>query len=749
MSVALLPPSSAPARPTVLPDAVAARFFALSPDPLALLDRDGTLLHVNPAFERVTGWTAAEVVGVPLAELEHRHGAHCALAWQLSAPDPDGLVYAVGHDVTEREATAVALRATETSYQHIAANVPGVVYQWVYRPDGTGGYTFVSEGARTLFGIDPEVALRTPTILIDLIHPDERPEFVARARAAAATLGPFRWEGPVVLPSGVVRDVQVVARAQRLPDGGAASDGLIIDITALKQATRRLEESEQRYRSLVEHNPDAVFSFDLEGHFLSANPACESVSGYAPEELLDKSFAPLLVPEDLERSFANFRMAASGTATRYEVRLRHRTGRTVWIGVTNVPILVGGQVVGVFGIAKDLTAQRALEERLRQAQKMEAVGQLAGGVAHDFNNLLMVIRSYGEFAAEAIPAGSGARDDLGEVLNAAGRAQELTRQLLAFGRKQVLRPRPVDVNRKVQNVVAMLRRVIGEDITLDAVLEPSPWPVVADPGQLEQVLMNLAVNARDAMPLGGTLRLRTENVTLRTAVPAATPGCPEVPAGSYAALVVEDTGVGIAPEVRAHIFEPFFTTRAVGKGTGLGLATVYGIVQQSGGYVTVESTPGVGSRFTVLLPAAELPNETAASPEPVAPAAEGRGTILLVEDEAGVRTVVRRTLERQGYAVYEAATGAEALRVAEASAASHGGLIDLVLTDLVMPEQNGRVLGERLAERWPELPVLYMSGYTDDEIFRRGLGDTGAAFLQKPFTPEQLGRAVRRALAGR
>jgi PAS domain S-box-containing protein len=754
------------------PDAVAARFFALSPDPLGLLDRDGVLRHVNPAFARVTGRSPAECVGLPFASFAHpddaiplalawdratdttvvlrfrcRDGAYRRLSWQLSAPDADGTVHALGHDVTDREAAALALHTTEASYQHTAANAPGVVYRWVYRADGTAGYTFVSEGARTLFGIEPEAALRDPTALLSLVHPDERAAFVAQSREAAATLGPFRWAGCVVLASGELRFVQVVARAHRLPDDSVVSDGLVTDITALHVATQRLEESEQRYRSLFDHNPDAVFSFDLEGHFLSANPACEALSGYTPADLLGTSFAPLIVPEDLEGTFANFRRAAEGTATRYDVRLRHRSGREVRLGVTNVPIIVGGRVVGVFGIAEDLTAQRALEDRLRQAQKMEAVGQLAGGIAHDFNNLLMIIRSYGAFAAESLSVDSDARADLAEALGAAERAQELTRQLLAFGRKQVLRPQRSDVNRHVTNVAGMLRRVIGEDIRLERVLEPAPWPVVVDPGQLEQVLMNLAVNARDAMPNGGTLRLRTENVTL---APQTTPDGVEVPAGTYAALVVEDTGVGMAPETRAHIFEPFFTTKGVGKGTGLGLATVHGIVQQSGGFVLVESTPGRGSRFTVLLPAALSTAEASATPAaPTADesAARARGTILLVEDEDGVRTVVRRALERQGYVVREASNGAEAMRLAETVATAPDGRIDLVLTDLVMPGQSGRVLGEALLERWPGLPVLYMSGYTDDEIFRRGLGGAGSAFLEKPFTSDQLALAVRRALA--
>jgi two-component system cell cycle sensor histidine kinase/response regulator CckA len=774
-----LPPPSPLPRDAGVSATAAAYFFAHSADLLCVVRADGTLGQVNPAFARTSGWSPdgsrdpaaaafaafvhpddraalatawTGVVSGRAAEglvlrLRSPDGATRWISWHLSAPDVGGLVHGIGRDVTEREASAYALRESEARYEHIAANVPGVVYQFVFRPDGTSGYTFVSEGARALFGVAPEAALADPAALIQLVHPDDLAEFRALARQTAATLGDFHWEGRVVLGTGEERFFQVAARDYRQPDGTIVSDGLMIDITALHRAAQRLEESEQRYRSLFEHNPDAVYSFDLDMRFTSANPACEDVSGYSETEFIAGAASPIVVPEDRDLAHAGFRAATEGRATRFDVGIRHRSGSTVRLGITNVPIVVRGRVVGVFGIAKDISTQRALEERLRQAQKMEAVGKLAGGIAHDFNNLLMVIQSYGGFLTDELPEGTTARADLAEMLRAAGRAQELTRQLLAFGRKQVLRPRGLDVNRKVANVAGMLRRIIGEDITLVTELEPAPWAVIADPGQLEQVLMNLAVNARDAMPKGGQLHLRTENRVVRA--PAAS--FPAPAERRYVALVVEDAGVGIPDEVLPRIFEPFYTTKSVGHGTGLGLATVYGIVEQSGGFVTVDSVPGSGSRFTVMLPAVD--STTAPAPasgdEDRASLPAGAESILLVEDEAEVRSAVRRMLERLGYAVREASTGAEALRIVDAMSAARAGRIDLVLTDLVMPELGGHALGEQLAAQHPDIQVLYMSGYTDDEIFRRGLAGAGGSFLEKPFTAARLAHAVRQALEGR
>jgi PAS domain S-box-containing protein len=373
------------------------------------------------------------------------------------------------------------------------------------------------------------------------------------------------------------------------------------DVTRRRTAEDRLRESEQRYRSLFDHHPDAIYSFDAEGRFISANAACEGLTGYTIDELIGKPFAPLVVPEDRARATKYFEAAMAGAAMSYEESIVHKSGRRIDIAITKLPIIVAGKVVGIYGIAKDLTARRELEARLNQAKKMEAVGRLAAGVAHDFNNLLTIIQSCANLLAQELPPSTQLRADAEEILNAARRAGELTQQLLAFGRKQVLQPQRLDVNQRISAFANTLRRLVGQDITIETALASDTWPVFADPGQLERVLMNLGINARDAMPNGGTMRLRTENVVLDHASAERAGLAP----GAYVRLVVEDTGTGIDPSVLPRLFEPFVTTKAPGFGTGLGLATVYGIVEQTGGGIRVSSTPGKGSRFSVFLPRAD------------------------------------------------------------------------------------------------------------------------------------------------
>jgi signal transduction histidine kinase/ActR/RegA family two-component response regulator len=402
-----------------------------------------------------------------------------------------------------------------------------------------------------------------------------------------------------------------------------------------------------------------------------------------------------------------------------------------------------GRAVRMIGAMQDLSERRQLEAQLREAQKLEAVGRLAGGVAHEFNNLLMVIVSYAAGLAAELPPDDEVRADVDAIRRAADRAAELTRQLLAFGRQQILRPQLLDASRSVATVAATLWRLLGEDITVQTESAPDAALVHADPGQLEEALLLLVLNARDAMRTGGTLRLRTAHVMVDTATAQARPG---LAAGRYVSLVVEDTGTGIDPVVLPRIFEPFFTTKGVGEGTGLGLATVYGIVHQSGGSISVESTPGVGSRFVVLLPAVEAPatpGRTTVDMSTVPALPRGSETILLVDDETAVRTAVRRMLERLGYTVLEAAS---AERFGEVPAGAGRRTVDLVLTDIIMPEMNGRALVEQLPSCRPRPRVLYMSGYPGDDILRRGLLQPGTSVLEKPFTPERLARAVRQAL---
>jgi nitrogen-specific signal transduction histidine kinase len=388
--------------------------------------------------------------------------------------------------------------------------------------------------------------------------------------------------------------------------------------------------------------------------------------------------------------------------------------------------------------ARDITPRELLESQLRQAQKMEALGRFAAGVAHDFNNLLTAIQGYASLLLFDLGPIDPRREDLEEIRKASERAAGLTRQILAFSRRHVGEPEPVDLNQVVAHVERALPRLIGEDVTCTAVLDPEVGAVKADPRQLEQVVMNLVVNARDAMPEGGRLTIETASERVAEDDPRASP---DLPPAQYAVVTVRDTGTGIAPEIRAKIFDPFFTTKETGRGTGLGLSTVYGIVKQAGGHIEVESEPGHGASFRVFLPVLEgVQVERAAFPAPV-PAPRGWETILLVEDEESVRVFARTVLEKQGYTVLEARQGREAvLRLEE-----HAGPVHLIITDLVMPEMGGSELARHLSGEWPEIPILFMSGYSDGEIAQRGL-PANSAHLQKPFTSDALARKVREVL---
>jgi len=414
---------------------------------------------------------------------------------------------------------------------------------------------------------------------------------------------------------------------------------------------------------------------------------------------------------------------------------------TAWL-VSAYPVRTTDDRLLGTGIAVvDISERKQLEIQLSHAQKMEAVGRLAGGIAHDFNNILTAIKTYSQLLRDGLPPDDARAIDAREIQKSADRASSLTRQLLAFSRKQLLQPRVIDLNDTVAEMERMLVRLIGEDVELMIRLAPESCWVRADPGQVEQVLMNLAVNARDAMPDGGVLLIETENM-VRTGHEL-DDGL-ELPPGSYVSLSVRDTGVGMSTETLAHVFEPFFTTKGLGHGTGLGLATVYGIVKQSDGDVCVRSTPGRGTTVDIRLPRLEVgePGASRADDAPYTP--NGNETVLLVEDDESLRPLMRRVLETHGYAVLEARHGKDAIRVAD----GHGGAVDLVITDVVMPEMGGRELAERLASARPSSKILFVSGYTDDVVIRQGILDKGRPFLQKPFTPQELLTKAREVLRG-
>ena len=511
-----------------------------------------------------------------------------------------------------------------------------------------------------------------------------------------------------------------------------------------KRAEATLRVTQERLRQVTASSTAVLYATAVTGETFRPTWVTENITrimGYDPAEALGPTWwTDHLHSEDRDPVLAAVPSILSRDHLAFEYRFRHKDGSYHWIhDEARLTRDSAGRPVEVFGSWVDITERKALEMQLLQAQKMEAVGLLAGGVAHDFNNVLTAIGGYAELVREDLPGEDARRHDVEEILRATERAATLTRQLLAFSRRQVLAPRVLDLNGVVAGVDNMLRRLIGADVELRTALGPVLGAVRADPGQLEQVIMNLVVNARDAMPRGGKLTIETANAELDESYALEHPS---VVAGPYVMLAVSDSGVGMDAATQARIFEPFFTTKEKGKGTGLGLATVYGIVKQSGGNIWLYSEPGRGTTFKIYLPRVDQPPEQpAAAPAPRA-APRGSETVLLVEDDEAVRALARKMLAAHGYTVLAAASGAEALKLA----ADHTGPIHLLVTDVVLPGMSGRELATRFQSVRPGLKVLYTSGYTDDAVVHHGVLDPGIAFLQKPFTSGTLARKVRETL---
>jgi two-component system cell cycle sensor histidine kinase/response regulator CckA len=503
-------------------------------------------------------------------------------------------------------------------------------------------------------------------------------------------------------------------------------------------AKQLLRGRDREFRLLFEENPQPMCVFDPgTQQFLEVNAAARELYGYSAEEFKRMNLADVLLQEETARFLAEWK-GPSGSMPR---AWRHRTkgGRVIDVEMTVREIRHGNRSAAL-AVLLDVTNHRQLEEQLRQAQKMEAVGMLAGGVAHDFNNLLTIITGYSQLVLNNLSNHDPNRHSIEQIMKAGERAGALTKQLLAFSRRQVLQPRVVDLNKLVSSLSTMLQRLIGEDVELRLMLPADLGRVSADPGQVEQVLMNLAVNSRDAMPKGGVLTIETANVELDERYAGRHLS---VKPGPYVLLAVSDNGFGMDAATRAHVFEPFFTTKGSGRGTGLGLSTVFGIVKQSGGSVDVYSEPDHGTSVKVYLPRIDrqVTVEAATSGRVVT---RGSETILLAEDDEMVRTLVCETLQREGYRVIAAADPEEARRVAE----HHRAPIHLLITDVIMPKVSGRELADQLRQRLPDLKVLFMSGYTDNAVLNSGILQKEVAFLQKPFTPAALAEKVREVLEG-
>ncbi|MGH8103866.1 MAG: PAS domain S-box protein [bacterium] len=513
------------------------------------------------------------------------------------------------------------------------------------------------------------------------------------------------------------------------------------DATERRRTEEALRRSEEHYRSFIQNATYGIYRSSLDGRFLYVNPALVSMLGYGTAaDLLAANISTDIYqdPEERDRLIARYR--SRGEILGMEVEWKEKDGAPLTVRLAGRAVPDAQQPGGVYFemIVENVTERKRLEDQLRQSQKLEAIGRLAGGVAHDFNNLLTAITGYADFLMSDLEADDARRKFAEEISRAAARAGTLTRQLLAFSRRQPISPQVLDMNSIVSNVEKMLGRVIGEDIRLVSKLDLSPGRIKADPGQLEQILVNLAVHARDAMPSGGTMTIETDTVTLKARRPGAVS---DIPAGDFVVLSVSDTGAGIDEATRPHLFEPFFTTLEAGKGIGLGLSTVYGIMQQNGGSIEVLSESGIGAKFKLYFP---LAVETGVSEAPKAPPPplQGTETILMVEDEDVLRPMVKKLLQKNGYQVLEADRSEVALDLCE----THKGPIHLLLTDVIMPGMSGPDLARRVAQLRPGIKTIYMSGHADRTLTTGRLHETGSAFLQKPFDMITLVRKVRELL---
>ncbi|CAN5617784.1 hypothetical protein BH23GEM10_BH23GEM10_09070 [soil metagenome] len=645
----------------------------------------------------------------------------------------------------DREARA-ALEASEAKYRSVVQTVQEVIFT----TDAEWRWMFLNPAWTAITGFDVTESAGRPVFAY--VHADEVAAMRQRIETLTANATPYyRHEGRWRTRTGMHRWIELRMQLTYTPTGEFnGASGVITDVTDRREAEDAVRRSEEYFRSLIESAADMVAVLTGDGTIRYVSPAVERVLGFPPDAWEGTTYTQWLHPDDIDAAIAvigGLLEEPDGTVMT-ETRVRHRDGSWREVEATCRNLLLTPGVEGLIINARDVTERHRAEQALREsaelllrAQKMDAIGRLAGGVAHDFNNLLTAILGHADLLIDDLDDDVAIRDDLLEIRDAAGRATSLTRQLLAFSRRQVMQPRVLDLNAVVRDMEKMLKRAIGEHVALRTDLATDAGAVRADPAQIEQVLLNLIVNARDAMPRGGQLTISTSS--LYVGPDHALAG--ELTTGAYALLRVTDTGTGMAPDVATHAFEPFFTTKEPGQGTGLGLATVYGVVKQSGGHIWLDSEPEAGTEVNVLLPG------VAAAPEPVSdtgpPAVEpvnrgGSETILLVEDEKAVRDLAVRILDRQGYDVMVATNGREALEII-ATDTRH---IDLLLTDVVMPELNGQDLAAALRSQRPDIPVLFMSGYNEEAILRDGVLAEGASFLEKPFSPAVLLERIRSIL---
>lgn len=735
-------------------------------DAVITIDERGRILEFNRAAESVFGHRRADVLGKQIADvvippslradhvrgmkryLETGEGQVIGKRIELSALRADGREFPVElaisrvpmdgpavftgfiRDLSDRKHAERQLRElaaiVESSRDAILSRtVDGVVTSWNAAAERMYGYSAEEIVGRSIMMLAPPERRQELDAINERLGRGEivEPFETVRVRKDGTLIEVESSISPIIDESGRVVGASAISR----------------DISERKRVYAALRESEARYRDLFENATDLIAIVDLESRFTAVNEAFVRTLGYSREELIGRRVGELVPPEWHERLQQAYdgKLGGKLDATVYEHELLAKDGRRIQVEVASRLIEREGHPIGTEAICRDISERKHLEEQLRQSQRLESIGRLAGGIAHDFNNLLTVITGYSEALLDQGDA--SIEPELAEIAAAAERATILIRQLLAFSRRQVLQPKVLSLNDVVAGIMPMLTRLIGEDVDFVASLDPALDPVLADPNQIEQVLLNLVINARDAMPHGGKLTIETGNADLDESYVAEHP---EARRGRHATLVVSDNGVGMDAETLARVFEPFFTTKPVGAGTGLGLSTVYGIVKQSGGNVWAYSEPGGGSTFRLYLPAVAEPLAEAAAEPPKVVTPIGTEKILIVEDEDQVRALAAGALSKRGYEVLTTASPVEALRLAD----SKERPIDLLLTDLVMPEMNGQELAEHVAARIPSVRVLFMSGYADEAVMHNGTLEAGTAYLEKPFSGRDLALKVREVL---
>ncbi|MGA3212098.1 MAG: PAS domain S-box protein [Terriglobales bacterium] len=755
---------------------------------IVITDRSGAIAWVNPAFSKLTGYSAAEVVGGNprvLKSGKHDSQFYAGLwgtiasgqVWQGEVTNrrKDGSEYveemtitpvrsaagdvthfiAIKVDVTGRRRAEEAISRSEATLSALVKDAP----IGIYRVTPGGRFLSANPAVCRMLGYDSEEDLLSLDIATQIYcNPEDRAAAVQKLLQA----GELRnFETTWKRKDGAEIHVRIGAHVRHDRTGETAFEGFVEDITGRKRAEAALQDREKYFRSLIENALDVIVVAGTDGTLHFASPSIETNFGYKPESLTGKNVFQYVHPEDhLKAGVALSKvLLAPGTVERLECRMSHQDGRWKVVEALGacVPDGKGGQVIVLN--ARDITERKLVEDELRksehnyrtlftearklqeqllQSQKLEALGKLAGGIAHDFNNILMIVKSYSDMVLDKVDGESPLRRPIEQIRAAGDRATALVRQLLAFSRRELIVPKVLNLDQVLADLKKMLPRLLGEDVKLEVAATDDLWSIVADPSQIEQIIFNLAVNARDAMPEGGRLMIASGNVELDDKFVNAHP---EARAGKFVVLVVSDTGTGISPEIQERMFEPFFTTKEAGKGTGLGLSTVYGIVKQSHGFITVDSEPGKGAAFHIYLP------HTA---EPVAPqeaqrirtAPDLRTNILVVEDEGPTREAISEYLGVNGFQVFAAPSPLEALRACQ----ENNHRVDILLTDVVMPGMRGTELAERIREHHPKVKVIFMSGYTDDMLFRSGTRPDQVNFLLKPFGLPELVAKVNHLL---